>query len=167
MKTLAELKRDLTIGDSLTLVEAPNMPTHKYLNVKRYIVKKQGNGFYLNEDKTATRGSFLEFLNAKLVEYDGKTIKTFLPANRPMTEHEKQVFDNKPSGRPENKERIEMEIMTDTNGSYWQDKAYLKGNDCEYLGGEEVRGLYLNYHDMTIRDKQLKGDLELGYIINQ
>lgn len=166
--TLSDLKRDLQIGDTLTLVEAPKMPNHKYLNITRYVVRKQGNGVYLNADKDAKSGSFLEFTNAKLTEYDGKTIKTFLPATRPLTDYEQRIYDNRPTSRPEMKERIEMEIMTDTNGSYYMDKAYFRENGCEYLMGGEVRGLYLLHdgHEVSIRDKQLKGDLELSYIIN-
>lgn len=167
MKTLADLKRDLKIGDSLTLVEAPTMPEHRFLNVKRYIVKKQGNGVYLNTDKTALKGSFLEFTNAKLTDYDGDTIKTYTAGERPLTEEEKRVFDNKPSKRPENKGRIEMELMTDTNGSYWLDKAYLKEMNMPYLMSSTGQTKRLNYNDMTITDEQLKGDLELSYIIER
>lgn len=167
MKTLSDLKRDLQIGDSLTLVEAPTMPDHKSLNLKRYVVKKQGNGVYLNADINAKTGSFLEFTNAKLTEYDGETIKTYQAGTRPMTEDEQRVFNNKPSQRPENKEKIEMELMTDSNGSYWLDKEYLKEQGMEYLmsGGSSTRSL--NYRNMTIRDEQLKGQLELSYIVEK
>ena len=66
MKTLAELKRDLEVGDSITTIKNDYHPER--VGQKRYIVKKQGNGIYLNEDKNAVTGSFLEFKNAKLTE---------------------------------------------------------------------------------------------------
>jgi hypothetical protein len=166
MKTLADLKRDLNIGDSITLVNAPNLPNHKYLNIQRFVVKKQGNGVYLNADKNAKTGSFLEFANAKLTEYDGKTIKTFCEGKRPLTEQELRVFNNMPSKREENRERVELEAMTDTNGLYYVDKFYLKENGMEYLMGSGTTK-HIIYHEMMIRDEQLKGDLELSYVINK
>jgi hypothetical protein len=165
MKTLADLKRDLVIGSSITLVEAPDMPDHKFLNIKRYVVKKQGNGVYLNADKNAVSGSFLEFKNAKLTEYDGNTIKIFLPGSRPMTEQEKVVFDNKPSRRPENAKRAEQEMLSDGNGLFWLDRAYLKENGMEYLISGAGLTKHFHYNDQTITDEQLKGKLELSYII--
>jgi len=163
-KTLADLKRDLQIGDSLTLIEAPTMPNHKYLNLKRYIVRKQGNGVYLNIDKEAKTGSFIEFINAKLTAYDGKTIETYRHGVRPITEDEARIMANAPTRRPENAEKIKLEIMSDTNGSWYLDKKYYSELGCSYLfesGGTR----HFNYHDKTITDQQLKGELELKYLI--
>ena len=42
----AELKRKLTVGTKLTLLES-NIPNHKYLNTTRKIVKQQTNGIRL------------------------------------------------------------------------------------------------------------------------
>lgn len=164
MKTLADLKRDLQVGMSITLVEAPTMPNHKFLNQKRYIVKKQGNGVYLNVDINAASGSFLEFTNAKLTEYDGNTIKIYKAGTRPLTADEQSILDNRPTNRPENKERIEMEIMTDTNGSYYLDKEYFSQNGMSYLFESGGTKRY-NFSEGTITDEQIKGDLELSYLI--
>lgn len=166
MKTLTDLKRDIKIGDSLVLVEAPNMPNHKYLNLPRYIVKIQTNAICLNEDKEAKSGSYMDLPNAKLIEYDGETIKIFEPQNRPMTTEEKYIFDNMPSKRPENAERVANDMLSDGSSMYYADKKYLKDNGMEYLsGGETIRGLYQN-SDNTIRDEHLKGQLILSYKLN-
>jgi len=167
MKTLADLKRDLKIGDSITLVESPLRPDHRFLNIKRYVVKKQGNGVYLNPDKNATNGSFLEFKNAKLTEYDGETIKTFLVGSRNLTEQELRVFNNKPSKRAENQGLLERDMLTDMNTTYYMDKKYLKENDMEYLMSSTGLTKRLDYNDMIIIDEQVKGELELSYVINE
>ena len=167
MKTLADLKRDLKIGDSITLVESPLRPDHKFLNIKRYVVKKQGNGVYLNPDKNATKGSFLEFKNAKLTEYDGKTIKTFLVGSRNLTEQELRVFNNKPSKRAENQELLEQDMLTDMNTTYYMDKKYLRENNMEYLMSSTGLTKRLDYNNMIIIDEQVKGGLELSYVINE
>jgi hypothetical protein len=165
MKTLTELKKDLQIGDIITTIKNDFKPD--LVGKKRYIIKKQGNGFYLNEDKNATKGSFLEFKNAKLTEYDGEYIRTYKAGKRPMTEEEKRVFDNMPSKRKENEERIKMELMTDTNGSWYMDKAYCKENKMEYLHSSNGQTKKIDYSDFSIIDEQIKGELELEYKIEK
>jgi len=167
MKTLSDLKRDLNIGDSITLVEAPTMPEHKWLNIKRYVVKKQGNGVYLSPDKNETKGSFLEFKNAKLTEYDGKTIKVFMVGQRPLTEQELRVYNNKPSNRKENESLVEQDLMTDSSTTFWMDKRYLQEKGMEYLMANSGETKHLDYSKMLITDEQVKGDLELSYVINK
>lgn len=54
MKTLADLKRTLTVGTRLTLIDT-NMVGHKYLNITRAIEKVQTNSIKFEG------GSWLEF----------------------------------------------------------------------------------------------------------
>jgi hypothetical protein len=165
MKTLAELKRELNIGNTITLIESPTMPNHKWLNVKRYVVKKQGNGVYLSPDKNDTKGSFLEFTNAKLTEYDGKEIRTYQPGHREFTEQEKHVLDNCPSKRPENKEIVEGDIMCDMSTSYYMDEKYYRDLGMDYL--HYGRGTKrVDWSNTTIVDEQIKGNLELRYVLD-
>jgi hypothetical protein len=165
MKTLADLKRDLQIGDAIITTKNDYKPG--LVGQKRYIVKKQGNGVFLNADKNATKGSFLEFKNAKLIEYDGEYIRTYTAGNRPMTSEEARVFANMPSKRKENEERIKMEIMTDTNGSWYMDKAYLKEHGMPYLMTCSNLTKRINYSDKSITDEQVKGNLDLEYKIER
>ena len=46
IQTFAELKRELTVGKKLQLVET-NVPNHKYLNTVREVIKQQTNGVKL------------------------------------------------------------------------------------------------------------------------
>jgi hypothetical protein len=170
MKTLAELKRELEVGDSITTIKNDMKPD--LVGKKRYIIKKQGNGVYLNEDKNAKTGSFLEFKNAKLTEYDGEYIRVYKVGKRPMTEEEKKVIDNVPSKRKENEERIKMELMTDTNGSWYIDRAYFKEHGMEYLHSSTGQTKRIDYNDLnegvySIIDEQVKGELELEYKIEK
>jgi hypothetical protein len=165
LKSFASMKRDLQIGDTLTLVESPKMPNNTRLNVKRYIVGKQTNGLYLSADKNASKGSFLDFPNAKLVEYDGEEIRVYDPGTRPLTDQENRVWKNRPSQRPENKQQLEFDILSDTNILFWKDKQYFRNADMGYLHYEKSSRFNFNSGKMTITDKQLKGELVLRYVI--
>jgi len=167
LKSFASMKRDLQVGDALTLVEAPTMPNHTRLNIKRYIVRKQTNGWYLNPDKNADRGSFLDLPNAKLVEYDGEEIRVYDAGIRPLTDKEKKIWDNRPSQRPENKKQWEIDMLSDTNILFWKDKQYFQKANMAYLHYEKSSRLNFNSSTMTITDKQLKGNLILRYKIEK
>ena len=167
MKTLADLKRDLKIGDSITLVESPDRPNNSRLNIRRYIVKKQGNGVYLSENKNADRGSFLELPNAKLVEYDGKEIRIYYPDDRPLTDKEQRVWDNRPSQREENKKQWEYDMLSGSNVLFWKDKAYFKNQDMGYLYYEKNNRYVFHSQDMIIAVKDKRKAVFLRYIINQ
>lgn len=80
MKTLADLKRALTLGTKITLVAAPDMPSHKFLNVPRFVIKVQSKCVALHSDPDATKqGSYLDFPRAHLVEFIGESIRIFAP----------------------------------------------------------------------------------------
>lgn len=71
MKTLAQLKRVIQVGTCITLVDAPTMPDHKYLNVKRFVHSKDTTGIYLNESMdTVRKGSFLPWPKASKLAYE-------------------------------------------------------------------------------------------------
>ena len=167
MKTLADLKRDLQIGDKIVMtfnrlnIESKN----KLLNVERYIVSKNTTGIKLNIDKDAKTGSFLDYpKKATLCEYDGETLKIYDAGIRDLTDKEKNILDNLPSKRPENQEAVYNEIMTDGSSFYWKDKAYLSDNDAEYLTGyETIRGLRYDFNTKKIIDESIRGDLSLSY----
>lgn len=165
MKSLASLKRDLNIGDSITLIESPQRLDNSRLGVKRHVVRKQTNGVYLNKDKNASRGSFLELPNAKLVEYDGNEIRVYDAGVRPLTAQEQAAYDNRPSARPENQERIEYDLMAGTNIMFWRDKKYFKDMGMGYLHYENSNRYKFHSYNMTVTDNQLKGDLVLRYLI--
>ena len=86
MKTLADLKRDLTIGTVIEMTSnefAPSSDRVKNLvGIKRYIVKKNTTGVQLSQDKNAIKGSHLDYpAKATLFEYDGETLKIFNEGN--------------------------------------------------------------------------------------
>lgn len=78
-KTLAQLKRDLKIGDTmiLTWTSSGIESKHKFLNIPRYIVKKQTNAIVLSENKDDIRGSWLYFYSAKLIDYKDNQLKIY------------------------------------------------------------------------------------------
>jgi len=79
MKTLADLKRDLVIGSTMTLISRYGQTEGENIGVQRFVVKKNTVGLYLNPDKEAKKGVFLDWPKASLLEYDGQTIKVYIP----------------------------------------------------------------------------------------
>lgn len=166
MKTIAELKRDLTIGTSIEMVNFHGQDIPERLQGVRYVVKVKSNGIELNKDKTAIKGSFLDYPKATLCEYDGENLRIYDAGYRPLTAWEQSIMDNVPSNRPENKEQVVNELMTDGSGFYYKDKAYYKENSAEYLAGHEtVRGLRFDFNTKQVTDDTIKGTLSLAYKI--
>jgi len=85
MKTLADLKRDLTVGKRLTMtfnrLADKNKAIRNRLGIPRKILRKQTKAIYL-ELEDSCRGSFLELPQASLIEYDGKIIRIYEPGKR-------------------------------------------------------------------------------------
>lgn len=168
-KTLADLKRDLTVGVSLTLTEAPGNAGHRYLGVKRYVIKTQTNGISLAADPAAKSGSFLDFPKASLLEYDGEMVRIYAPGRRPLTAREQAVLDNRPSRRPEYRAQVEQDCLTDGSTMYWKDREYwktLEGGAFLYLN-ERQGGKRMDWNDNVIIDEAIKGDLILVYKVEK
>lgn len=164
--TKAELLRKLQVGQGLIMTHNSfGGGNNSLIGKTRYIVKKQTNGVYLNEDKTATKGSFLE-LNAKasLFEANDQGFKIYEAGNRPLTDSEQRILANVPSKRPENQKQLEIDMLTDGSSMYWRDKAYYKENNAEYLHGTEYsRGMKYNYNTNTVTDENVRGEVSLAY----
>lgn len=164
-KTLAQLKRDLVIGTKVTLIKSETMPDHRNLNVERFIIKTQGNGITLGLKKDDTKGSGMDYPKATGLEYIDDTFTLYTAGEREMTQQERDIIASAPSNRPENREQLEIEIMTDGSGLFYKDRAYYKEIDAQYLEGfETVRGLRRNQE--TILDDKVKGKIDLQYKIN-
>ena len=166
MKTLADLKRNLTPGKQLTLIEYIH-GDHRSLNIPRYIIKANTTGVILATDKDATKGSHMDFpAKATLLTYEDDTFAIHQPGRRPLNPEEQRVYDGQPSHLPEWAEQCKTDIMTDGSQMYWRDKSYLKANHMEYLGGSEtVRGLRFDFNTREIIDESIKGPVELKYKI--
>ena len=168
MKTFAQLKRDLVKGKTLTMtynrLAAQSERITARINMPRYIVAVQSNGVQLAESATAPKGSFLELPRASAVDYTDDTITVYEPATRPLTPDEQAIIDGIPSHQKDKEtvERLKMEMMTDTNGSYWKDKAYLKEHNAQWYH-EETRGLYYKMGENLMRDANIKGEISIIY----
>lgn len=163
MKTLADLKRNLKIGVAMTMTKAEGQ--NRLIGIKRYIVATQGNGIYLNADKEAKGGSFLDFPKASLLEYDGETLKIFDAGYRDLTPEEQAILDNKPSKRAENQKQAEIDMMTDGSTTFYMDKAYFDEKDANWYW-RETKGLYY-VRNGKMRDASIKGTLCLAYKIEK
>ena len=151
----------------LTLIQSQH-GGHKFLNVPRYVIRKQSNGVYLAEDKGSAKGSFLELPRASLVEYDGETVKVYGIGKRDLTDEEKRIRANMPSALPENAEKCKIDMLTDGSFMFWADKAYLHQLNADYMAGHgTVRGLRYDFNENKIWDETLKGEVSLTYTLKK
>lgn len=163
MKTLSQLKRDLSLGAFVILTDSPTMPNHKYLNTPRYIIKIQSNGVILSPDAKGTKGSFMVFPKASLMEYENDTLKIFNPGLRDLTVEEKQIMDN----CPRDKEQEDIDIKTDTSVMYHRIVAYFDGLNAGYLRGRcSERGMRYDHDTGKVWDETIEGTLDRVYKIN-
>jgi len=174
MKSLADLKRDLVIGSSLTLVSRYGKTEGKNIGIKRFVVKKNTVGLCLNADKNATKGAFLDWPKASLLKYDGDTITIHISGFRLLTSEEKQIIKN----QPRDDEQDKIDIMTDGSTMFYRRKVYfLKIGKIYLFGCKSQAGKYLksgttatardgSFSDWFIRDDNVKGEIGLVYKIN-
>ena len=157
--TKAEIQRKLQKGTGLKMTFNSLSGHSNKLNVVRYVIKTQTNGVYLNEDKNAVKGSFLEFPKSSLIEVTNKGFKTFEAGFRDLNEEEKRILEN----QPKDEKQDEIDLMTDGSQMFYRRKAYFKECDFEYLFScsKTIKGLY--FMNGRIRDDKIKGDLSLEY----
>lgn len=164
MNTLADLKRKLKVGTSIKLIYS-RMENSKRLNLLRYVIKTQTNGVYLNEDKNATKGSFLELPRASLINYNEKEgiLEVFCPITRELNEEEQEVWDK----QPQDEEQSKIDLMTDTNTMFYRRKQYFKNCGFGYLFYEADNSKKITFYNgkPLVIDKTEKGDLDLKYKI--
>ena len=167
MKTLSDLKRDLSKGAKVAMTYN-SFGKGALLGVERYVIKQNTVGVVFNVDKNATKGSTLEYPKASLLTYDGDTFSVHEAGYRPLTAEEQRVYDNKPSYRPENQAVLEADLLGDGSQMYWADKRYLADNNMTYLDGHrENGGLYYDFNTKMIRDNSIKGEVTLTYKITK
>jgi hypothetical protein len=158
MKTLADLKRDLAMpGLKLNLVSVSGIPK----NEARTVFKIQTNNIcFLKPDGKSK--SWLELPKASLLEYDGKTIKIFEPARRPLTDKEKEIMANEPRDAKQD----EIDMLSDGSTMYYRRERYYRDSGYFYLFGTKAdKGMRLTHEKATplIEDETLKGELSIIY----
>lgn len=163
-KTFADFKRDMKEGITLTMVKS--LFNEKLLNIPRKVIRVQSNGLWLETDNKSGK-SFLEYpKTASLIEYDGKLLTIYRCSIRELTEEEKRIIDNCPSNRPENKEIVEMDMISDGSRSYFMDRAYYKENNADWYYDWKDGKKYSHNDGGKMWDRKIKGDVDLQYKIN-
>ena len=110
--------------------------------------------------------SYLQIPPASLIEWDGETLRFFEAGIRVLTDAEKAVRANAPSRRPENKELLEREMLSDGSSLFFADKSYYAGSPFPYLNGlDEARGCQLVHRNggEWIEDNKIKGRHAITY----
>jgi hypothetical protein len=156
MKTLADMKRDLSIGRKIMLKEVDGI----IKNEPREVFKVQTQSICFLKEGGGK--SWLDIPKASLCEYDGKTIEIYRPAIRELTEQEKKIIDAEP--RDEEQDRIDA--MSDGSTMYNRRRNYYKECGFFYLfGTEKEQGKRLTHvnNKTMIQDESIKGKLDIVY----
>ena len=156
--TLADLKRELSLGKKLTLV----FQYGKKVTLPREVVKIQSNGVWMKRPDSP-KNSFLEYPKASLLEISMGGFKIYNTGKRPLTTQEKSVKVGFEKIRDKKQEA--EDIMTDSTTSYWQAKRYYIQHNAEYLMGSTTqRGMRYDHNTGFVYDDNVKGDLVLEYV---
>lgn len=94
----------------------------------RTITATQSNGLKID-------GSFLDYPKANACEFDGKTLKIFETGFRPLNEEEKKALEEwaEHEQTEEYKKKLEMDLMTDTSLTYWEEKRFFEERGLSHL----------------------------------
>lgn len=161
-KTLAQLKRDLTVGTKITQIVAGEGASQRNLNIERVVVKIQGSGVYLDVEGNEGRPSFLDFPKASLLEYEDNAFSIYEVGLRDLTEDEDSFIKNQPSNRPENLQNVINDALSDGSMMYYQDLRYFEKAGKEYLRRTRVNPITGN---LAVYDNKVRGKLLYSYKI--
>lgn len=174
--TVAELKRNAKSGKlSMELLQegmwADGLPNR--LKGIRPCVGVNSTHLILKAADSEKR-SQCDIPRASLVEYTGTTLKIYYPGLRAPTALEKAALDewDKITETPDFKERVHRDMLTDGWSTHRQKEKFFQDKGMYYLTGfQEEKGLLLVLDKKArgeaayIRDKSIKGDLQLSYKI--
>jgi len=156
---LADLKRKLIKGTALKMIYN-SFGKSNLIGVKRYVVKTNTKGVYLNLNPNEDKGSLLEYPRNSLLELTEKGFKIYEAGYRDLNEKEKTILEH----IPKDEKQQEIDLISDTNVMYYRKKMYLEQSGYAYLiGAHEKEGLYYDINTNKIRDSNIKGDLDLEY----
>src|SRR3990172_37586 len=106
MKTLADLKRELTPGKRLPLIYRFNPLPEPVL---KEVSGTQGNGVsFINPDEAVKKPSFLEFPKASLLEVTAHGFKIYEAGFRDLTPKETAIRQ----GEPRDKEQEKNDLLS-------------------------------------------------------
>ncbi|MDD5458867.1 MAG: hypothetical protein PHF37_05715 [Phycisphaerae bacterium] len=170
MASLADLKRALSLGTGIVMTGCLGVTKTQSarLGAVRYVVKVNTIGVELAEDKTATKGSFLAWPKASLLEFDGKTIKIYQSGTRPLADIEARIM----AGKPVDAKQSEIDCLTDGSTMFRREQAYFRtvedGKFFYLFGTERQCGKRLTYardaaNTPMIDDNDCKGVMSLEY----
>jgi hypothetical protein len=157
MKSLADLKRDITKTKQIILLREPDNP--------RIFEKIQGTSFKLK--KVNGGFTYLEIPKATLLEYDGTTVKIYEPGIRELTAEEQKIRDDE----PKDDEQFRIDMLSDGNTMFYRKQRYYKETGLFYLfGTEKEQGKRLTNNKGAdgivkpmIEDDNIKGKLSIEY----
>jgi hypothetical protein len=159
MQTLADLKRRMIPGVKLIIVSRFGQSVPQEM-CERELVKVQTNSWCF---KTAHKpAAWLDIPKASLLEITDNGFKIYGTGSRPLNAQEKALKDGYEAIR--NRKQEEIDMLSDGSTSYYQEKAYYREHNANYLmGHEKQRGMRYCFNTGLVQDDNIKGALELEY----
>lgn len=102
--------------------------------------------------------------------YDVWVLRTYLAGYRDLNAEEKMIKRGweKIMEDPRMQKLYEDDVYTDGSQTYYMEKRYFADHNAEYLMGfEQQKGMIFDFNNRLIRDENVKGDLELEYIVRK
>ena len=166
MKTLADLKRDSKTGKlfGTMIVWCGSTEIPERLSAKRQIIDANSVAIFFQMQNG--KKSELRIERASLLEYTDEMLTVYASGYRELNEEEKQVKNEweEIANRIENVKQYETDALTDGSQMFYKEKAFYHNKGYSYLiGFDEEKGMKYDHNKKLIRDKNIKGDIELQY----
>lgn len=171
MKTFKDLMNDVK-SETFRLRRIERFGEKEICEPAKVIKVQTRNIQIASEDGTNRR--WIDFPNASLVEYDGKTLTIYEAGLRDFNDEEKKVWDEwkEIENRPENVKQAYEDSYTDGTTMFYKEKYFFEDKGFKYLlcyadhkgkwyDTNESRGMEYG----KIRDSKIKGDVILKYEI--
>lgn len=132
MATLADFKRKCIVGAKIRggyYWKTPKAETTLEECEWRVIDKVQSNAIRIN-------GSYMDFPKAKDSDFDGRVLTIYETGWRKLTDEEKAVleeWENYTKTDTEYQKRAEMDALTDTNMTFYEEKEFFVSRGMEHL----------------------------------
>lgn len=168
MKTLADLKRDAKAGniEGELVFRMGSTDIIERLRGRRKIIDANSVGItFLNNDG---KKSELRIERAALLEYAGDKLTVFNPGYRELSDEEKAVMTawEAINNTPQYQEQSRIDALSDGSSTYYQKKSFFEKRGKLYLMGyDEQAGLKYDHNTGKVRDKSIRGDIQMQYNI--
>jgi len=168
MKTLSDLKKDAKSGrmtaELVLRYGDTNIP--ELQRGKRRVINS--NTVSITMLTNNGKESSLPLPFASLVEYDENKLTIYAPGLRELNEEEAKAMEEWKTitATKEYQKQAQTDAYTDGSSTYYQERAFFSNRGLLYLMGcHSENGLHYESRENKVRDKAVKGEIQLQYNI--